>query len=168
MMGKQSESWAVASWTAQSRLGNEDEDILHPRTQAWQARAAFALVENADMDGLGGNRYNLDCSNIEVPRVPYEKLTGERLGEPSSIVAARVQAARDRQQQRFAGQNSHIVCNADMTPAEVRVFCKLGATGQSLMRAQSTALGDAAITAFRARVSSRAQNRADDCRPGRE
>jgi len=72
--------------------------------------------------------------HIEVPRVPYEKLTGERLGESSSIVAARVQAARDRQQQRFAGQNSHIVCNADMTPAEVRVFCKLDATGQSLMR----------------------------------
>jgi magnesium chelatase family protein len=72
--------------------------------------------------------------HIEVPRVPYEKLTGERLGESSSVVAARVQAARDRQQQRFAGQNSHIVCNADMTPAEVRVFCKLDATGQSLMR----------------------------------
>jgi magnesium chelatase family protein len=69
-----------------------------------------------------------------VPRVPYEKLTGERLGESSSVVAARVQAARDRQQQRVAGQNSHIVCNADMTPAEVRVFCKLDATGQSLMR----------------------------------
>jgi magnesium chelatase family protein len=68
--------------------------------------------------------------------VPYEKLTGERLGESSSIVAARVQAARDRQQRRFAGQNSHIVCNADMTPAEVRVraACKLDATGQSLMR----------------------------------
>jgi magnesium chelatase family protein len=26
------------------------------------------------------------------------------------------------------------VCNADMTPADVRVFCKLDATGQSLMR----------------------------------
>ena len=33
--------------------------------------------------------------HIEVPRVPYEKLTGERLGEPSSVVAARVEAARD-------------------------------------------------------------------------
>ncbi len=61
--------------------------------------------------------------HIEVPRVPAprEKLTGERLGESSSVVAARVQAARDRQQQRVAGKTSHIVCNADMTPAEVRV-----------------------------------------------
>jgi predicted ATPase with chaperone activity len=75
-------------------------------------------------------------------------------------------AARDRQQQRFAGQNSHIVCNADMTPAEVRVFCKLDATGQSLMRAQSTAFGDAATPTFRTCVPSRPQNRADDCGPG--
>jgi magnesium chelatase family protein len=72
--------------------------------------------------------------HIEVPRVPYEKLTGERLGEPSSVVAARVEAARERQRKRFASHDSRVVCNADMTPADVRVFCKLDATGQSLMR----------------------------------
>ncbi len=59
---------------------------------------------------------------------------GERLGESSSIVAARVEAARERQRKRFASDDSRVVCNADMTPAEVRVFCKLDATGQSLMR----------------------------------
>jgi magnesium chelatase family protein len=72
--------------------------------------------------------------HIEVPRVPYEKLTGERLGEPSSVIAARVEAARERQRTRFASHDSRVVCNADMTPADVRVFCKLDATGQSLMR----------------------------------
>jgi magnesium chelatase family protein len=72
--------------------------------------------------------------HIEVPRVPYEKLTGERLGESSPIVAARVEAARERQRKRFASHDSRVVCNADMTPADVRVFCKLDATGQSLMR----------------------------------
>ncbi len=72
--------------------------------------------------------------HVEVPRVPYEKLTGERLGEPSAIVAARVEAARERQRKRFASHDSRVVCNADMTPADVRVFCKLDATGQSLMR----------------------------------
>ena len=77
--------------------------------------------------------------HIEVPRVPYEKLTSERVGEPSSVVNARVQAARERQHTRFASHdaiisNSRVVCNADMTPADVRVFCKLDATGQSLMR----------------------------------
>ena len=72
--------------------------------------------------------------HVQVPRVPYEKLTGERLGEPSSVVSARVQAARERQHARFASHNSRMVCNADMTPADVRIFCKLDATGQSLMR----------------------------------
>ena len=72
--------------------------------------------------------------HVEVPRVPYEKLTGERLGEPSSVVAARVEAARERQRKRFASHDSRVVCNADMTPADVRVFCRLDATGQSLMR----------------------------------
>jgi len=32
--------------------------------------------------------------HIEVPRVPYEKLTGKRLGEPSSVVAAHVSRTR--------------------------------------------------------------------------
>jgi len=73
--------------------------------------------------------------HVEVPRVPYEKLTAERLGESSSVVAARVEAARERQRKRFASHDSRVVCNADMTPADVRVFCKLDATGQSLMRA---------------------------------
>jgi len=42
--------------------------------------------------------------HVEVPRVPYEKLTGERLGEPSSVVAARVEAARERQRKRFVSR----------------------------------------------------------------
>ena len=74
--------------------------------------------------------------HVQVPRVPYEKLTGERLGESSPVVAARVEAARERQRKRFASHDSRDVCNADMTPADVRVreACKLDATGQSLMR----------------------------------
>ncbi len=72
--------------------------------------------------------------HVDVPRVPYEKLTAEHMGEPSRVVAARVEAARERQRERFKG-NGRVLCNADMTPAEVRVYCKLDATGQSLMRA---------------------------------
>ncbi len=54
-----------------------------------------------------------------VPRVPYNKLTGERLSEPSSVVAARVEAARERQRQGFVSYDSRVVCSADMTPADV-------------------------------------------------
>jgi predicted ATPase with chaperone activity len=70
---------------------------------------------------------------VQVPRVPAsrEKLTGERVGESSSVVSARVQAARERQHTHFASHDSRVVCNADMTPADVRVreACKLDATG---------------------------------------
>jgi magnesium chelatase family protein len=71
--------------------------------------------------------------HIEVPRVDYDKLSSDRLGEPSASIRERVQAARQRQLERFVGIN--IVCNADMRVAEVRKFCKLDETGDSLVRA---------------------------------
>jgi len=74
--------------------------------------------------------------HIEVPRVDYEKLSGDRLGESSDSIRARVQAARDIQNKRFAnGESSDIVCNADMRVGEIRQFCKLQDEGQNLMRA---------------------------------
>src|ERR671939_28054 len=41
--------------------------------------------------------------HLDVPRVEYEKLASDRAGEPSSAVRARVEAARERQRQRYAG-----------------------------------------------------------------
>ena len=72
--------------------------------------------------------------HIEVPRVDYEKLSGDRLGETSESIRKRVQAARDVQSQRFIGVPD-IICNADMRVGEIRQFCKLQDEGQSLMRA---------------------------------
>jgi magnesium chelatase family protein len=39
--------------------------------------------------------------HIEVPRVDYEKLSGDRLGETSESIRRRVQAARNLQQKTF-------------------------------------------------------------------
>jgi magnesium chelatase family protein len=90
--------------------------------------------------------------HIEVPRVEYEKLSDQRLGEPSAAIQKRVEAARQRQRERFAvgakhssdGTHSNAVsgdvnaspihCNADMRPAEVRQFCELDETSRTLMR----------------------------------
>ncbi len=75
--------------------------------------------------------------HIEVPRVEYDKLSDQRQGEFSSAVQARVEAARQQQRQRFSAERlaaSGISCNADMRPAEVRLFCQLDDTGRSLMR----------------------------------
>ena len=77
--------------------------------------------------------------HIEVPRVEYEKLSDNRLGESSAVIQVRVEAARQRQRQRFdgsvAGQPiTNPTCNADMRPAEVRQFCSLDDASRALMR----------------------------------
>ena len=69
--------------------------------------------------------------HIEVPRVDYEKLSKDRLGEPSVKVQARVEAARERQRKRFIDTN--ITCNADMHPRQIRKFCKLDETCNNLL-----------------------------------
>ena len=71
--------------------------------------------------------------HIDVPRVDYEKLSEERLGETSATIRARVEQARQIQRQRFVGKEN-VSTNADMHIAEVRKYCVLDETGQSLMR----------------------------------
>ncbi len=71
--------------------------------------------------------------HLTVPRVEYEKLADDRLGESSAQVRARVEAARAIQAARFAGAET--VTNAEMGPAQVRDHCGLDAAGEGLMRA---------------------------------
>jgi len=85
--------------------------------------------------------------HVEVPRVEYDKLADDRLGEPSADIRARVERARELQRQRFAGRlggaegNVPLLCNADMGPGEVREHCPLDDAGKSLLRAAMTQLG---------------------------
>ena len=77
--------------------------------------------------------------HIEVPRVDYEKLSGNRLSETNETIRVQVQAARDVQNKRFSsGESKDIVCNADMHVGEVKQFCQLQAEGQSLTRAATS------------------------------
>jgi magnesium chelatase family protein len=69
---------------------------------------------------------------VEVPRIEYEKLADDRLGEGSETVRSRVEAARQIQRERFRGTS--LLCNADMTPVEVREFCNTQPAAQSLLR----------------------------------
>ena len=55
--------------------------------------------------------------HIEVPRVDYEKLSSDRVGE-----------------------SSQAICNADMHVGEIRQFCKLPEKSQSLKRAAMSQL----------------------------
>jgi magnesium chelatase family protein len=70
---------------------------------------------------------------VEVPHIDYEKLTDERLGEPSEKIQERVVAARFLQRRRFSG--TPLTCNAEMTPKEVREFCQVEDSAQSLLKA---------------------------------
>jgi magnesium chelatase family protein len=70
---------------------------------------------------------------VEVPHIDYEKLTDDRLGEEAEKVQARVEASRLTQRQRFEGTS--LACNAEMTPTEVREYCKTEESAQSLLKA---------------------------------
>jgi magnesium chelatase family protein len=70
---------------------------------------------------------------VEVPHVDYEKLTDDRPGERSEKVQARVTAARSRQLKRFKGTRQ--TSNAEMTPAQIREFCHVEESAQSLLQA---------------------------------
>ena len=94
-------------------------DSLKPCT------CAYALVTKYQKRISGPLLDRIDI-HIEVPRVDYEKLSGDRVSESSECIRARVQAARDIQNRRFSSNGSSgIVCNADMHVGEIRQFCKL-------------------------------------------
>ena len=64
----------------------------------------------------------------------YEKLSSDAVGETSEAVRGRVEGARHVQSTRFQG--TRFICNAEMTPTEVREFCQahLDEQAQSLLR----------------------------------
>jgi magnesium chelatase family protein len=99
----------------------------HAIVTKYQKRISGPLLDRIDI-------------HIEVPRVDYEKLSGDRMGESSEAIRARVQAARDIQMKRFSSNASDIICNADMRVGEIRQFCRLPDEGQSLMRSAMTQL----------------------------
>jgi len=71
--------------------------------------------------------------HVEVPRVDYEKLADKRQVENSATIRKRVQAARERQLQRFTG--TKLTCNAEMGPSEVRDFCSVEPSAEKLLKA---------------------------------
>lgn len=80
--------------------------------------------------------------HAHVPRVDFQKLSSQRQGETSETIRQRVEAARQKQIERF--QNTHLVSNADMTPTEIRQYCQLDDPCQQLMK---TAMRQMRLTA---------------------
>jgi magnesium chelatase family protein len=84
---------------------------------------------------------------IDVPRVDYEKLTEDTRGEASEKVQARVESARRLQLDRLRGLN--ILSNSEMTPIEVKQFCQMETSAQSLLRTAMKQLNFTARTFHR-------------------
>ena len=92
--------------------------------QRYQKRISGPLLDRIDIQ-------------INVPRVEYEKLSGDTFGEPSAAIRDRVEAARERQRVRFNG-NPNVTCNSEMGPAEIRQYCRLDAEGEKLVKSLMT------------------------------
>ncbi len=58
---------------------------------------------------------------IEMPEVGFAELSEKAAGEPSDAVRSRVEAARERQRERFAGEG--ILLNAQMNAGLIKRFC---------------------------------------------
>jgi magnesium chelatase family protein len=94
--------------------------------QHYRARISGPLLDRIDI-------------HTDVAAVEYHELTAERAGEPSAAIRARVEAARQRQLERFAGES--FFCNARMQMRHIRRFCRLDSDGQALMKQAMDALG---------------------------
>lgn len=88
------------------------------RTQPCRCTAAQVQRYRARISGPLLDRIDI---HIEMPEVGYRELSDRSRGEPSSAIRARVNAARARQRERFAGEG--ILCNAQMNANQVRAWC---------------------------------------------
>ncbi len=76
---------------------------------------------------------------VEVPAVHFEDLRSWAEAEPSAAIKERVNAARQRQNERFGAGSA--MCNARMGPAQMRDYCALDEGCAELMEQAFDALG---------------------------
>lgn len=101
----------------------------------YQSRISGPMIDRIDM-------------HIEVPRVDYDKLMGDKRGESSEIIRERVTAARARQLARFHDEPG-IAANADMRVGEIQRYCLLKDDARQLLE----------ISVKRLQLSARAYHR---------
>lgn len=68
--------------------------------------------------------------HVEVPRLPYEKISAQSPAENSADIKSRVQNARQLQKQRFRQPKT----NSEMGLVELKQFCALNTSEQQLMK----------------------------------
>jgi len=91
----------------------------HAQVQRYRARISGPLMDRIDL-------------HVEMPEVGYKELTERSGGEPSAVIRARVNAARQRQRERFREEG--IFCNAQMKSAQIKKYCTPDAESEHLLR----------------------------------
>lgn len=102
-------------------LGDPEKTCICTRTQIsnYQKKISGPILDRIDL-------------HVEVPRVKFDKLTSDELAEPSTIIRARVEAARARQHARLAGLTAKT--NSEMRTQDIRLSCQLDEASQNLLR----------------------------------
>jgi magnesium chelatase family protein len=70
--------------------------------------------------------------HVEVPRIKFEKLTEESVGNKSQEIRAKVEKARNIQKERFS--SSKTVTNSEMSGEQIKNFCPLSPESIELLR----------------------------------
>ena len=76
---------------------------------------------------------------VEVPALDYEELRRKKPAESSAEIKKRVNAAREIQRKRFAGDSS--MSNSRISPKALRQHCALDEEGEGLMKAAFDSMG---------------------------
>jgi len=84
--------------------------------------------------------------HIEVPRVDYEKLSGDRMGRQASRFANVYRRRATFNNNALSSSQSDIICNADVRIEEIRRFCKLQGEGGVLSLSKHRSLMRAAMS----------------------
>ena len=95
--------------------------------QRYESKLSGPLLDRIDM-------------HLEVPSVPYEKMSSGDGGEPSAVIKERVEQAREIQKMRYARQKDYY-CNAQMAPKDIKKFCVLDKTSAKLIEDAVDRLG---------------------------
>jgi magnesium chelatase family protein len=90
------------------------------QAQRYRSRLSGPLLDRVDI-------------HVEVPRVSYDRLSGERRGEESRAIRERVVAARRVQWERYAGEKG-IHCNAHIGAREIERHCRIASEAHNLLR----------------------------------
>lgn len=106
---------------------NNDCTCAPQMIQRYMSRISGPLMDRIDI-------------HIEVPAVPFSKLSSMESGEPSKILKDRVQKARKVQLERF-DEIPYLYSNAQMQSNELKTYCKLDKKTSEMIKTAMEKLG---------------------------